>query len=320
MSSPVVVAPASFGPAAAEFVERAGAEAGLDGGVVADLAGLREVLSAAAPGSLVLGSLSSDLGIEVAAIAEQRGLVHLEVGALSDRAVGRRSLRVTGGASDTAAVVCRTLRGRSYRVVAEQSAFASALADAIRVLDPATGPVVPIAEASANFAAFWAAGDASDVLVAIARPPLPERLCEAIGRSEVRQVEILGLGSWGRKAVGEAARAAGARLRFVDVLPASLLEPDALTAPVRESLLAYLPARRSVYGDLGWAAGLLLRAARDRGSLAHEVLAALRLDSAEAGFGHGVAFDGGGHNLLARKALLSWDGSRLVAASEEAGR
>ena len=206
----------------------------------------------------MLGSLSSDLGIEVAAVAEEHGLVHLEVGALSDRAVGRRSLRATGGASDTAAVVCRTLRGRDYRVVSESSPFASAIADALRALDPRTGLAVPIGEAGADFAAFWDAGNASDVLVAIARPPLPERLCEAIGHSGLRGVELVGLGSWGREAVDKVARDAGVHLRFVDVLPASLLVPDALTAPVRESLLAYLPTRRTVYGDLGWAAGLLL--------------------------------------------------------------
>jgi hypothetical protein len=318
MGSPVVVAPASFGPSAVEFVERACAELGLEGRVIADRARLKEVLLAADPGSLVLGSLSSDLGIEVAAIAEEYGLVHLEVGALSDRAVGRRSLRATGRASDTAAVVCRTLRGRGYRVVSESSPFASAIADALRALDPRTGLAVPIGEAGADFAAFWDAGNVSDVLVAIARPPLPEWLCEAIGHSGLRGVELVGVGSWGREAVDKVARDAGVHLRFVDVLPASLLVPDALTAPVRESLLAYLPTRRTVYGDLGWAAGLLLRSALERGSLSYEALAELRLDREEVGFGHGVAFDAMGHNLQARKALLAWERGEIIAADEEA--
>jgi hypothetical protein len=320
MASPVVVAPASFGPVAVEFVERACAELGLEGRVVADRAGLKEFLLAADSGSLVLGSLSSDLGIEVAAIAEERGLVHLEVGALNDGAVGRRSLRATGGASDAAAVVCRTLRGRDYRMVSESSPFASALVDAVRALDPRTGPAVPITEACADFAAFWDAGNACDVLVAIARPPLPERLCAAIGRGGLRDVELVGLGSWGRAAVDQVARDAGVYLRFVDVLPASLLLPDALTAPVRESLLSYLPTRLTVYGDLGWAAGLLLRSALERGPLSLEALAGLRLDSAETGFGHGIAFNAMGHNLRARKALLAWERGQIVAASEEAER
>jgi len=316
MASLVVVAPASFGPAAAEFVERACAELGLVGRIVADRAGLEEFLLAADPGSLVLGSLSSDLGIEVAAIAEERGLVHLEVGALSSRAVGRRSLRATGGAGDAAAVVCRTLRGRDYRMVGESSPFASALVDAVRALDPRTGPAAAINAACADFAAFWAAGNPSDVLVAIARPPLPERLCAAIGRSGLRDVELVGLGSWGREAVDEAARDAGVSLRFVDVPPASLLVPDALAAPVRQALLAYLPTRRTVYGDLGWAAGLLLRSALEGGPLTLETLAGLRLDSEETGFGHGIAFNAMGHNLRARKALLAWERGQIVAARE----
>jgi hypothetical protein len=205
-------------------------------------------------------------------------------------------------------------------MVSESSPFASALVDAVHALDPQTGPAVPITEACADFAAFWDAGNASDVLVAIARPPLPERLCAAIGRSGRRDVELVGLGSWGREAVDQVARDAGVYLRFVDVLPASLLEPDALTAPVRESLLAYLPIRRTVYGDLGWAAGLLLRSALERGSLAHEMLAGLRLDSEEVGFGHGIAFDAAGHNLRARKALLAWESGELVAAREDVER
>jgi hypothetical protein len=96
--------------------------------------------------------------------------------------------------------------------------------------------------------------------------------------------------------------------------------PDALTAPVRESLLSYLPTRRTVYGDLGWAAGLLLRSALERGPLALEALAELRLDSAETGFGHGIAFNAMGHNLRARKALLAWERGQILAAREEAER
>jgi hypothetical protein len=126
----------------------------------------------------------------------------------------------------------------------------------------------------------------------------------------------VGLGSWGREAVDEAARDAGVRLRFADVLPASLLVPDALAAPIRESLLAYLPERRTVYGDLGWAAGLLLRSALERGPLTYEALAGLRLDSEETGFGHGIAFNAAGHNRLALKALLAWERGQIVAARE----
>lgn len=316
MRDALVVAPARFGSEAEEFVARACAElSSCRGTIVTDRSDLETVLESLTPRSLVLGSLSSDLAIEVAALAEERDLVHLEVGALNDRAVGRNSLRLSGRAAETASLAASTLAGRTYRIVAESSPFALSLIDALSKASLTGLEVVPMAQAIDDFAAYWRAGDPSDVLIAIARPPYPEELCDAIGRSGLPGIKILGLGSWARRIVDRAATAAAVMLRFIDVFPANLLNLDALADPLRASLLSYLPGRRSVYGDLGWAAGQFAHAAlEDSAEDAYCVLRQIRFDASQVGFGHGIAFDDDGHNRLAEKALLLWQRGELVLA------
>jgi hypothetical protein len=313
MVETLVLAPGGFGAEAEEFVVRACAELrSCRRLIVGDTTSVESAFEGAAPRSLVIGSLSSDLAIGVAALAAQFDLVHLEVGALSERAVGRSSLRVTGGVAETARLATSAVAGRSWRVAAESSAFAQSLIDALGSVDLGSGTVTPIEEVCRDFPGYWGAGKPSDVLVVVARPPYPEVLCRAISQSAVRGVEILGLGSWGRRVVDNCAREAGVQLRFVDVLPASLLEPDALSEPVRASLLRYLPQRRSVYGDLGWAAGHLARTVLEGTKDDVYALSKRRLAVSEVGFGHGVAFDDHGRNRLAAKALLAWERGKLV--------
>ncbi|MCU1488889.1 MAG: hypothetical protein JWM85_294 [Acidimicrobiaceae bacterium] len=320
MSSPrrvLAIAPASFGPAADEFLEAFRATAGLpelDSAVVAAPGEARDALDELGPGSVVVGSLSSDLGVELAGLAAASGLVHLEIGALADAAVGPASLRVTGGASDTAAAALRALGGRPFRPVAERSAFADALLVELAGAGADIEAVVPIEAACDDTDAALGTPLPGEVVLAIARPPWPEALCAALGSSRHAGTTLVGLGSFGRPEVDRAAQDAGLTLRFVDVLPANLLRPEELEAGVAAALADYLPHRGTVYGDLGWAAGLFVRRALLAGPLERASLVGLELSSAETGFGHGVAFDARGHNRLATKALLAWEDGRLVSA------
>ena len=149
LNDALVVAPASFGHEATAFVEAAQAELGevahVRGAIVDGRRELDRALAGLERGSLVLGSLSSDLAIEVAAACASRGLVHVEAGALTDRVLGTGTLRLTGGVTDTARLaIALAGAARPLAFVAERSLFAEAVGVAIRPLVD-TGALVELA-------------------------------------------------------------------------------------------------------------------------------------------------------------------------------
>ena len=306
-----MLAPSSFGADAQAFVDAALGELRVvteaDGLVVTDVADVARAIAGLRPGSVVLGSISSDLALEVAGACRRQGLVHVEVGALSDRILGPGTLRLTAGAGATAAAVQQLIRRRPFLVVSEQSDFATAVLDeltrfgsySVRSIEDvlSTGFDVALAETRA------------EVVVAVLRQPWPERLVAALDGS----LDLIGVGSWSRAEVGRQARQSGVRVMFCDVMPASLLPVGELVPEVATSLLSHLAHSRSLYGDLGWAGGLFLR--DHLGDGPPEQLASLDLTWSETGFGHGIRFDNEGRNQLAGKSILEWvEGEmRLVA-------
>jgi hypothetical protein len=301
MPEVLVLAPSSFGADANAFVDAALGELRLvaeaDGMIVRDGADVARVTARMRPGSVVLGSISSDLAIEVAGACRRQGLLHIEVGALSDRILGPGTLRLTAGAGATAAAVARLIAGRPYLVVSEQSDFAAAvLGELTRFGSHATRSIDDVL--SRGFDSILAETRAA-VVVAVLRPPWPERLVALLDGF----TELIGVGSWSRHEVGQEARKSGVRVRFCDVMPAGLLPIGELVPEVAASLLSHLAHSRSVYGDLGWAGGLFLR---DRLGSGSSRLASMDLDWTETGFGHGIRFDSEGRNQLAGKAILEW--------------
>jgi hypothetical protein len=311
MAEVLVLAPSSFGADAQAFVEAALGElrlvADADGMVVSDGADVARATARLRPGSVVLGSISSDLAIEVAGACRRHGLLHVEVGALSDRILGPGTLRLTAGVGATAAAVQQLIARRPFLVVSEQSDFAAAvLGELIRFGSYSARSIEEVI--SKGFDTILAETRA-EVVVAVLRPPWPERLVASLDGFS----ELIGVGSWSRSEVGQEARKSGVRVRFCDVMPASLLPVGELAPEVAASLLSHLAHSRSVYGDLGWAGGLFLRDYLGAGPA--ERLASLDLKWTETGFGHGIRFDTEGRNQRAGKAILEWvEGEmRLVA-------
>lgn len=311
MPEVLVLAPSSFGADAQAFVEaalgelRAVAEA--DGVVVTDGADVARATARLRPGSVVLGSISSDLAIEVAEACRRHGLLHVEVGALSDRILGPGTLRLTAGARETAAAVQQLIGRRPFLVISEQSDFAAAVLGELTRFGSYSAR--SIQEVMSTGVDTILAETGAEVVVALLRPPWPERLVGSLDGFS----ELIGVGSWSRPEIGQEAQRAGVRVRFCDVMPARLLPAGELVPEVAASLLSHLTRSRSLYGDLGWAGGLFLR--DHLGAVPSGRLASLALKWTETGFGHGIRFDTEGRNQLAGKAILEWvEGEmRLVA-------
>lgn len=309
-----VLAPATFGADAQAFVDAAVGElrqvAAADGMVLHTDAEVVQAVAEMRPGSTVLGSISSDFAVVVAGACRLQGLQHVEVGAVSDRVLGPGTLRLTAAAADTAAAVNRLVGGRRFLVVAEESEFAAAVVGELGASRGLPVPALAIEEALDRglHAVLDEAG--VELVVAVLRPPWPEKLLASMPEGS----ELIGAGSWARREVGLAAACSGVLLRFCDVMPAHLLTASELAPGIAASLELHLKRPRSVYRDLGWAGGLLLRQHLGVGrSLAG--LSTLELGPSATGFGHGVRFGPEGRNLAAGKAILEWaDGElRLIA-------
>lgn len=315
----LIVAPMSFGAAAEEFAancQRALGDFPSSVYIVGKETGYRLPTSDQVPrGSLIVGGVATELGMRLAKLAVDVDGVHLEVGALSGAALGQNSLRLTGDVGHTVAIASAAVPTPSH-VLAESSEFGRSVTVAWKRIHPSF-EVTERCSAEERFAGVRTRN--GDILVAIARSPIPERICRAAATS-APHLRIVGIGSWGRSAVGEAISQLGPEVRFVDVLPAPLLRGEDLVREVRDSLMGHLQVRQTVYGDLGWAAGLFVRRAlTTMGStaLASTTLRSLQLSATATAFGHGIAFGSDGSNLTGRKWLLEWRKGEVALVTEE---
>jgi hypothetical protein len=296
----VVVAPSAFGREAEHFLSAARRRlVRARTALVASPAELDEAVKELRPGDLVLGSIGSELAVEVSGLCARRGLQHVEAGALTERILGTGSVRLTGSTADSVRCIRSLLRGfEPAGLVAEASEFGEALT---RALGPA--PCVRIEELLEVGVDSWLLSSGSRSLVAALRPPWPERLCAAMSGSR-RLERCVGAGSWTRPEVGVAASPLGDRLMFCDVLPAALLQPARLEPGLRPVLSAHLRQGRSVYADLGLAAAELLSGhVLEQGCSLWE----LDLEPGQTLFGHGFRAGPDGRNVRASKAALRWE-------------
>lgn len=321
----LVLAPRSFGSQAQAFVDAAVAEvqdvAPVEGFVVDDpssdapLGRLRE-------GDVVLGSISSDLALQVSALCAARGLVHVESGAVSDDLLGTGTVRLTPGVRELARAVHSLVREHlPALLVVERSAFGAAVERALRAILGDGAVAVDVDDILATGVSEWVHRAGARSLIAALRPPYPEQLCAALVHA-AEPATIVGTGSWTRPEVGVVAAPLGDRLRIVDLLPGSLLVPSSLAPELRPHLAVHLEGPRSLYRDMGWAAGLFLarHVLPKGGSDVRAALFAVDLSARDAAFGHGVRFAPDGDNLRARRSVLAWRDGSLVRAGGDGDR
>jgi ABC-type branched-subunit amino acid transport system substrate-binding protein len=308
-TSVAVVAPAIFGDAAVAYLDAAVDALAKTGRprrtLVADAGDLRRALDPLAEGDVVLGSLGSELGAEVAHVAAERGLVHVEAGAIADDAVGPNSFRLTPAKAELARAAAELVLGRRVALVVEQSVMGRAMGAAVRtelaaraidlVTDDDVGEV--LADPGG-----WQRLHRVDAVVAALRGALPEQFVTALARSGGGvEVCVGAAGSWTRAAVGRATDGTRAcRVVFCEVMaPRAAGAPPDAEAP-------------SLYADLGRAAGAVVARALRAGRPARVAVCELVLDAADSPLGYGVRFGDGGRNELARAALLQWQDGAIT--------
>ncbi|MDA8398998.1 MAG: hypothetical protein M0008_02965 [Actinomycetota bacterium] len=265
------------------------------------------------PDTLLMGGIASELGLELAHLAASANILHLEVGALGNEVLGPNTLRLTGGVDQTVEIARAAVSDSAY-ILAEDSQFGESVVGAWKEVQPGFRVAERLDPSSTNVDLSSTKAE----IVAIARPPLPENICEILAASSSERW-ILGIGSWGRRVVGDAIAGTRVRVRFVDVLPSTMLSTEHLKEHIRRSLSVHLRTRKSVYGDLGWAAGLFIHQAVTLFGTKHvsEELRSIRLSVTETGFGHGVVFGSDGRNTSAKKWLLRWRGSEVTLGTNE---
>jgi hypothetical protein len=303
-----IVAPAAFGKAAVAYLGAAAdaiADAGAVRGTLVDEPGsLRNALDGLAEGDVVLGSLGSELAAEVAGLALERGLVHVEAGAIGDDAIGPNSFRLTPDRAELARGAADLAVGRRVGLVVEESHFGRTMCAALRTA-LASRAIEVVAddddrEVLANPGA-WLRRHRVEAVVAALRGALPEQLVAAVGATREVEICVGAAGAWTRAEVGQAAGASACRVVFCEVI-----------APRTD-------ADWSLYADLGHAAGAVVSRVLGGPQATREALRELQLDAPDSPFGYGVRFDERGGNERARAVLLQWQ-DRAITTYDSGGR
>lgn len=304
MPEVLVVAPAAFGREAEVFLGAAsGRLPAARCALVASAAELERAAEGLCSSDVVIGSISSDLAIEVSRLCAVLGLQHVEAAALTDRILGSGSVLLTGTAADTATCIRRLLAGHEAAgLIFEGSEFGDAIR---RGLDLSVS--IRIEKLLDLGLDRWLEMTGIRSLAAALRAPWPERLCAAIKRSSRLEL-CVATGSWTRPEVARAAAPIGDRLCFCEVRPASMLRPSELEPRLRSLLATHLRRGSNVYADLGLAAADLVGThVIDAGCSLWD----LDLGPAQTLFGHGFKAGPDGRNLKATKTALRWAGGVL---------
>jgi ABC-type branched-subunit amino acid transport system substrate-binding protein len=305
MTRVAVVAPAAFGEAASSYLAGAAEALACSPARCALVDGpddLEQALAPLADGDVVLGSLGSELAAAVARAAADRGLLHVEAGAIGDEAVGPRSYRLTAAKPELAEAAAALAAGGRVGLVVEPSVFGRTMREAVAAGLAARGIEVVVDAVVDDVLADpsgWQGRHRVDVVVAALRGGLPGRLLAVLGGVE----RVVGAGgSWTGPEVGRAAaRTRGCRLVFCEVMAPRANRPRAGSRG------------HALYGDLGAAAGEIVARVLAARRPAEEALAQLVVDADDSPLGYGVRFGAGGRNELARAALLQWENGAIVS-------